>query len=93
METPKPEWKDASSWSRGEDRTEPKTVALQLPVGPRLVVTRHIHFPGKWVASAGDLMTQRELAADALDAAKREAITLLREKLSHVCDLLALALT
>lgn len=41
-------WEDCSLWAKGEDRTEPKSVQVQTPLGP-LIVSRHQWYaPTDW---------------------------------------------
>lgn len=65
-------WKDISSFSHRDTNRETKTVEANAGV-VRLVVTRHIDYPGKWVVKS-ELTGMRELKADHLDEAKAEAV-------------------
>lgn len=73
-------WNDVSSYSRSEAKREPKSVEASAG-GLKMVVTRHIHYPGKWVVSCAPFFDTRELSSVELDAAKVEATNLVRAKL------------
>ena len=72
-------WRDASSWYRGEDRSEPKLWEAKIGMFT-LRVHRHIHYPpDMWLASCHpDLFSQLELASKDAELAKREAVDRLR---------------
>lgn len=72
------EWKDETSYSRGElGKVEPDTWVLHLPT-TRIAVHRHINHPGKWVLTCRRLGIElRELDADDVETAKRVALQLL----------------
>jgi len=67
------EWKDATSYSRGQVDRTPTTFSAQC--GPlRLVVTSsHIHYPGKWVAHGFPIFENKRLAATSCEVAQVEA--------------------
>jgi hypothetical protein len=75
-------WKDISSYSRSDDKSEVKSVEL-IAGRIRLAVTRHIHNPGKWHLNCDALRyTYRELESDELEAAKAEALTIVKADLA-----------
>lgn len=77
-------WEDISSYQRGDKERVPST--LHAIVGPvQIVVTRHIHYPGKWLASVRPFFEQRELKSLDLEDAKREAVALASK---WICDCL-----
>lgn len=75
------QWKDISSYSQGDASREPQS--LEMLVGPhcRLIVTRHLHYPGKWITRSS-FEIQHVLDAVTLDEAKAEAIKLLKEQVN-----------
>jgi hypothetical protein len=80
------EWKDATSYQRGDRERKPTT--FEICDGPlRLVVlSGHIHYPGKWVFHCFDLGFDTHLLAEAktVDEAKRLAIHLVSERLQDM---------
>lgn len=74
-------WKDISSYSRNTVDRSPRT--LQLEVEPfMLVVTRHIHAdPDQWVFRWHGTLDFHVLKSKDLEAAKAEAIGLVRKTL------------
>lgn len=76
------EWKDTTSYSRGQVDRTPTTFAAQC--GPmRLVVTSgHIHYPGKWVAHGFPLFENKALAAKTREEAQAEAVQMAHDWLS-----------
>ncbi len=72
------QWKDESSYSRGErGRVEPSVWVLSLPT-TRISVHRHIHRPGKWLLTCRRLgIEMKELKASAIEEAVSEALLLL----------------
>jgi len=78
------QWKDASSWSRGEeDRSQPKTWQATIGIF-RVLVHRHIHYPANdWLASYEPrVLPMTPLSSRGIDEAKREAVA----KLMAVCE-------
>lgn len=67
-------WRDITSFSRDEKDRTPRTFQADV-LGTRLIVTRHIDYPGKWcVVSHGDVsMTITPLVAESADGAKLAA--------------------
>jgi len=87
-------WKDTTSWSRSDkDRTEPKAVTCQV-AHVRLTVHRHIHYPGKWLASCSPEVLHSPMVLDAttLENAKREALRKLHKASSDILEAISLAL-
>lgn len=76
------EWKDESSWARGDIDRTPKTWSLTIR-GTRLTVMRHMDYPGKWCTeSFGEVrMTLRETDCASAEAAQVVAL----ERLRLVC--------
>lgn len=74
-------WKDISSFSSGEKDRTPKSWSCITGSSLRLVVTRHIDVPGKWVARAEPYFNMKTLKSLEVEKAKVEAIELL---LSHL---------
>lgn len=72
------EWKDTTSYSRGDTERKPTTFSAQC--GPiRLVVTNgHIYSPGVWISHAYPLFESRELTATTREEAQEEAIGMAR---------------
>lgn len=76
------EWKDTTSYSRGQvDRTPTAFTAQCGPI--RLVVTSsHIHYPGKWVAHGFPLFENKVLDAKTCEEAQAEAVQMALDWLS-----------
>lgn len=79
------EWKDVSQWNRNEDRSKgPKTVEAQV-AWARIVVTRHIHYPG-WLLTCPDFGINEhiQLTNVSLEDAKTEALNIIEMKIELV---------
>jgi len=74
-------WNDVTSFSRNDVDRTPKSWLLTLASGIRLVVTRHIDYPGKWVIRCDpyiDIQVLNKLRrSDDIDKAKEEAIKMI----------------
>lgn len=79
-------WKDVSSYSQSEIRSERQVKSVELRIGKvRLVVTRHIHYnPTDWVASFGDIYNQIVVGTGTLEDAKTEALILANQHLNKM---------
>lgn len=70
-------WRDVTSYSQRDEKRIPERFELRTP-SLRIVVGRHIDYPGKWTISCYDLGVgsayPRELVASELEAAKLEAL-------------------
>lgn len=78
------EWKDASSWGRGDVDRTPKTWVAQVGRW-RLIVTRQ-HQSDGWFVECGGLFNYRQLAHPDIENAKREASLLVRNILMEALD-------
>ena len=77
-------WTDISSRSQGEAiDSPPRTVkAKHGPV--RVVVTRHIHYPGSWTMVCDGILPDRlDLDTDDLDRAKAKALDIVLRAISQ----------
>lgn len=81
------DWKDESSYSRGEKRIPYAWVAR--PGMLRLSVHRHIHYPGAWLVSCEPFWNARPLNAETEAAAKAEAASMLHRALTDALEALA----
>lgn len=75
MNLDKLKWRDETSFSRHEADRTPKTWTLEAaPL--KLVVHRHLHYPGSWLVSVRgmDSIDMRPLKAKDSEAAKVEAV-------------------
>lgn len=82
-------WEDVSSYSQGEARgTEPKSVQARLCPGLRLDVHHYLHCGDAWFVSCGRLLEAHQLKATTLDAAKSEAVGLVRALLTSALTVL-----
>lgn len=71
------EWKDITSYSKGDTEHVPRTVELRNP--PLcLIVTRRIHLEG-WYIHCEPFYYYNQLDASELDAAKLEALDKVRK--------------
>jgi hypothetical protein len=72
------QWKDETSYSRGDKERVPTTFAAIC--GPlKLVVTSgHVHYPGRWVARC-HLFDTKPLKATSREEAQAEVVQLARE--------------
>ena len=77
------EWKDTSSWSRGDVDRTPKSWTAEIGRF-RLVVHRHRSYePDKWLATCyPGVFSEFELASKDVDEAKCQAVA----KLQAVCS-------
>jgi hypothetical protein len=85
------EWKDVTSYSRGQDRvpTAWETRAGEL----RIVVTRkHIHAPGNWVMHCEPWFNTRPIGPDTLpnEDAQSKAEEMLRAKIAETARALGM---
>lgn len=73
------EWKDTTSYSRGDKEREPKTFSATC--GPlKLTVTKgHIYYPGKWVAHAYPLFDTHPLDVETLGQAQDAVVQMARK--------------
>ncbi len=79
-------WKDISSYSREEKRTEPKTFEANV-YELRLIITRHIHYePELWLFTCEPFFDLAKLQSTKIDEAQAEAVHLLRLKMEHICS-------
>lgn len=75
-------WKDVSSYSKGDTDRSPRTVQLDV-AGLRVVVTRHIyHAPEDWVLNCEPWFSQRKVGDGTLEDAKETALYLVRARLA-----------
>ena len=76
-------WHDISSYSKGQETREIQTVELEIRRDFSIIVSRHIRYPGKWLASTRDkyFLPQTELLSNSLEDAKREALLLVFNRL------------
>jgi hypothetical protein len=79
------EWKDESSWGRGDVDRTPKTWSAQVGSW-RLVVTRRHQLEG-WFVRFGDLFNYR-LEHQDIEGAKREASLLVRDTLMEALNVI-----
>lgn len=70
---PESAWMDISSYSRGDVDRPPKTVEIRFK-DLRIVVTRHIDAPGKWILRCDPFYNMHVLESTELEEAKREAL-------------------
>lgn len=72
------EWKDCTSYSRGDTKRIPTT--FEAKAGPvRLCVTSgHIYYRGQWVGHAFPLFQDRLLKASTRDEAQAELVGLVK---------------
>lgn len=69
-------WKDISSFSSGEKDRTPKTWSCITGSSLRLVVTRHIDAPGRWVVRCEPYFNFKTLDSLDVEDAKVEAVKL-----------------
>ena len=70
-------WEDITSFSRVDKDRTPRTWSMALASGTRLVVTRHIDYPGKWIIRCNPYIDMQVLRSDDIDKAKEEAIKMI----------------
>jgi hypothetical protein len=66
------EWKDISSHSRLAVDKTPHTFSSHCGPVRLIVLSKHLHYPGKWVGAAYPLFDIHELKATTLEEAKAE---------------------
>lgn len=77
------QWKDISTYKRGDKTREIRTVQLEVASGLRLVVTRHIHYaPDEWVLNCEPWFSNFVVGNGTLAEAKEAAVHLVRERLA-----------
>ena len=76
------EWKDVSSYSRGDTSRKPNTFSAQCGPMRLVVLTGYIHHPGKWVTHAFPLFESRVLKATTREEAQAEAVQMAHDWLS-----------
>lgn len=80
-----PKWEDTTSYSRSRERV-PATFQLTLP-DLRVIVTRHIHFPGTWLLICEQASFDKfDLRTNDVDRAKATALRLVRDRLVKIAD-------
>lgn len=79
------EWKDESSYSRSDEHPHtPTTWTIESP-DLKIVVTRHIHFPGTWVLQcAAASFHHWDLKTNDVDTARAKALRLVRDRLVKI---------
>jgi hypothetical protein len=70
-------WEDVTSFSKNDKDRTPKTWLMTLASGTRMVVTRHIDYPGKWIIRCDPYIDMQVLRSDDIDKAKEEAIKMI----------------
>lgn len=79
------EWKDTTSYSRGDLERVPRTWELRTQ-RIVVVVTRHIDYPGKWLLRSHPINLERTLNADEVEQAKLEALGYVRGYLHRALE-------
>lgn len=74
------EWKDISSFSRGETDRTPTVWELRPTPSVRLTVHRHISNPGAWHLSCEPWYSTFKISAQGADEAKQQAIAMIRSR-------------
>jgi hypothetical protein len=90
MKQGKPEWKDETSYSRGDTKREPRTWTIKHGEGSvtplRVTVTRHINYPGEWLLVCRELNLQLALGSEDIEGAKTEALKSIAYTLTRYSD-------
>ncbi len=73
-----------TSYQRGGERV-PRSWQYDAG-GLKIVVTRHIHYPGTWVLQCEPWFALRVLESDDIKDAQAEALMLVREKVEIVLN-------
>lgn len=81
-------WEDVTSYSRGDTDRTPRSWKYDAG-GLKIVVTRHIDYPGTWILRCEPWFSARQLESDDVESAKAEALGLVREKVRIVLNNLA----
>ena len=69
------EWKDTTTYSRGQKDRTPTTFSIRLTRQFSITITNaHIYYPGDWVMHLHPVFECRLLGADTLEEAKAEAL-------------------
>ena len=76
-------WDDVTSYQRGDTERVPRSWKYHAG-GLKIVVTRHIDYPGVWILQCEPWFSARQLASDDAEDAKAEALVLVREKVEIV---------
>jgi hypothetical protein len=81
----KPEWKDATSYSRGEDHSKPRSWSIDIGPLRLVVVSEHIYHPGEWVMHFAPFYNEHELHVKTIREAQKEALSLAYLKIAECC--------
>lgn len=78
-------WKDISTYSRSDTDRTPRTWQCHAG-GLNIAVTRHIHYPGDWLLQCVPWFDNYVLKSKDIDAAKAEALALVRRQVEIVLN-------
>lgn len=80
-------WKDATSYSRGDKDRTPTVLEINLGAYRLVVMSSHIYYPGKWVMTLRPLIESPfELNVETLEEAKVKAIEYTKELLTRTTN-------
>ncbi len=76
------DWKNTTSYSRGDKERKPTTWTLHGNTGKRITITcNHIHYPGEWVMFCESVgIKEKQIFVDADNLEEAKAVTLVRVK-------------
>lgn len=78
-----PEWKDATSYSQEEEERVPRAWSTRLGK-LRVVVTKHIRYPGHWVMHCDPFYDTYPLDVETAEDAKDKALELVEAEIDKV---------
>ena len=73
-------WEDVTSYSRGDTGRVPRSWKYNAG-GLKIVVTRHVDYPGAWILQCDPWFPARLLVSTDVENAKTEAFALVRAKI------------
>lgn len=82
-------WRDETSYSSGETGLVPPRTWVLAAGGLRVIVTRHVADPGRWLLRCEPWFGQLRLHGTQIETAKAEAVLLVQGKLQGALSELA----
>lgn len=78
-------WKNTSSYSKSDDKTQVRTTQLKLD-GLVITVTKHIHYGEELIMSCDNVgISQRPLGTENMKEGQEKALELVENRLRKMC--------
>ena len=78
------EWKDTTSYSKGDKDRIPSSWSANIGKLRIVVVSNHIHYPGRWVLHCSPFFNTHELKVDTKEQAQAEAARLVKIEIAAI---------